>query len=240
MDSNKALFPRGYWKEAMAQLRSTKMLVCAALIVALRVAVKLILRFEPVAGLTFSFDCYVNSVGSMIYGPVMGLLVGAVSDTVGYIIKPSGTYFFPYIFVEMSSSFLFALFFWRRKITVGSTLLSKFTVNFVSNIILTSLITKWSYIFFGLEKSYPLVNAVRIVKNLVLFPFEAILIVLVLRAMLPALRRLQILPRDQDNIELKKKHIPIIILLLLFSIGLILFYIFFLKDFISEHNFKFL
>lgn len=239
MREKKDWFPDGYWKEAAVQLRSTRMLIFAALIVALRVAVKLF-RIQIATGVSLTFDCYVNSMGSMVYGPVMALLVGAVSDTLGCMIAPSGVYFFPFIFVEMSSSFLFALFFWHRKITVTSTVFAKFTVNFISNIVLTSLIMKWDYWFlYGTEKAYPLFNMVRIVKNLVLFPFEGILIVIVLHAIVPVFRRMRILPADQENIELEKKHISLVILLLLLSVALILFYIFFLRDFLKAHNITF-
>ena len=82
-------------------------------------------------------------------------------------------------------------------------------------------------------------NMVRIVKNLVLFPFEGILIVIVLHAIVPVFRRMRILPADQENIELEKKHISLVILLLLLSVALILFYIFFLRDFLKAHNITF-
>lgn len=230
-----------YWKEATLVIKDTKMLVFAALIVALRVAVKL-LKIPLAAGLSLTFDAYVNSVGSMVYGPVMGLLVGAVSDTLGCIIAPSasGPYFLPFILVEMSSSFIFALFFWRRDLTIGRVLSAKFTVNFVCNIILTSIFMKWSYFYFyGIEKAetYAVINLTRIAKNLIMFPFEAMLIVIVLGAVSNRLYALKLLPK-RYNLSFQKKHIVAISLLILLSIALILFYIFFLKDFIKIHNFK--
>lgn len=95
---------RSYWAEAARSFRNTRMLVFAALIVALRVAVKF-LRVPLAAGLELSLDAYVNSLGSLVYGPLMGLAVGAVSDTVGCILAPTGAYFLPFILVEMTSSF---------------------------------------------------------------------------------------------------------------------------------------
>lgn len=225
-----------YWRDAAAALHDTKMLVFAALIVALRVAVKLLK--VPLGGdLHLAFDCYVNAAGSLVYGPLMGLLVGAVSDTLGCLLFPSGAYFFPFIFVEMSSSFLFALFFWRRDLTVFRILAAKFTVNFVSNILLTSAIMKWNYAFFDIEKSYAFVNLVRIVKNLVLFPFEAVLIALFLRALHPVFVSLKLLDAG-DPPAFTKKSVWQVVLCAALSVGLLLFYIFFLKDYVSAHNFK--
>lgn len=228
-----------YWRQSAAVFGDTRMVVFAALIIALRVAVKF-LRIPLAAGLEFSFDCYVNALGSLVYGPLMGLAVGAVSDTLGCIIAPSGPYFFPFIFVEMSSSFLFALFLWKRELSVPRILLSKFTVNFISNIVLTSVVMKWNYlVFYGTEKAYPLINLTRIVKNLVLFPLEAILITLLLSALMPALHSLG-LAANGKAVQLTKRHILLIVALTAVSVGIVLFYVFFLKDFVSAHNIKWL
>ena len=236
-------FSRAYWREAASQLKSVRMLAVAAMIVALRVAVKF-LEIPLAAGLKLSFDCYVNAVGSLVYGPVAALCVGAVSDTVGCIVKPTGAYFFPFIFVEMMSGFIFALFFWRKKLTTGRFLTAKFSVNFVCNIIMTSVFVKWQcYLLYGIEEAaaYNLINLVRIAKSLILFPLEAALIGLLFEALTPLLARLELIspaaiPEGLD----KKKMLRGTVVALLASIALILLYIFFLKDFLSAHNIKLL
>lgn len=228
-----------YWKDAARSFGNTHMLVFAALIVALRVAVKMA-RIPLAAGLSVSLDCYVNSLGSLVYGPLMGLAVGAVSDTIGCILAPSGPYFFPFVLVEMSSSFLFGLFFWQRELSLPRILTAKFTVNAVCNIFLTSLFVKWSYlVFYGAEKAqgYALINAARIVKNLVLFPVEAVLIAVVIRAAMPALRALGLL-RGFDPLRPTRRDYWLAALLFLLSVGLVLLYVFVLKDFLAAHNLK--
>ena len=218
------------------------MLTFAALIIALRVAVKAF-KIPLSAGLTLSFDCYVNSLGSLVYGPLMGLLVGAVSDTLGCILFPSGPYFLPFILTEMSSSFLFGLFFWRRPLSVPRSLAAKFTVNVVCNMVMTSVLMKWYYyVIYGVEKAetYAIINLVRICKNLVLFPLEALLIVLVLRAAVPVLKRFGFAQVSVDGLQLEKKHYVMIAVLFLLAVGLILLYVFWLADLISAHNIKWL
>lgn len=226
-----------YWKAAAANLKDLRMITFAALVIAMRIAVKFFV-IPVAAGVDFSLDCYVNSIGSLVYGPVVGLVVGSISDTLGYLLHPSGAYFFPYIFVEMGSSFIFGLFLWNRKLTAPRILVSKFTVNFICNIIMTSSIMKLQKFMIG--ESYNLINLVRIVKNLVTFPVEAMLITLILSALVPALKSLKLVPKSQENIKLQGKDIALIVLLLAVSVGLVLFYIFFLKDFVSEHNIKLL
>lgn len=227
-----------YWKDAAKNFTKTKMLVYAALICALRIVVKA-LKIPVLPGnLTITFDAYVNAIGSLVYGPLVGLAVGAVSDTIGAILFPSGAYFFPFIFVEMSSSFIFGLFLWRRKITAPRVILAKFATNFFCNIVLTSLVMKWMYAYFGFNSAYPFINMARIVKNLILFPIEGILICFVLNAFLPALKQLKFTTDGQKGLTLTLKDFILVGALLLVSIALVLFYVFFLKDWLAAHNIK--
>lgn len=236
-----SILKKNYWSEAAKQFGDLKMILVAAIFISLRVAIKP-LQIPFAADLKITFDCYVNSLGSMIYGPLVALAVGAVSDTLGCLLFPSGAYFFPFIFVEMASGFIFALFFWRRKISPGRCILAKFTVNFICNIIMTSAVMKWDYyIFYGLEKAqaYNLINLTRIAKNLIMFPIEAVIIFAVLSAVSPALAKIGVIRKsDTADKKITVKHIIIAIILLLVSIALILFFVFFLKDFIKLHNIK--
>ena len=230
-------YGRDYWCAAAGELKNTRSIVFASFIVVLRIVVKAF-RIPLAAGLNLSFDCYVNSLGSLIYGPVVGLCVGAVSDTLGYLVFPSGVYFLPFILVEMLSSFIFGLFFWKRQISVLRVLTARFTVNLVCNIILTSLFMKWMYVMLGDEKAttYSIINLVRVVKNLVLFPAESVLIVLVLGAFLPALKSLKLISTSQGDLILEKKHIVLVLVTAVLSVALVLFYVFFLKDYLAANN----
>lgn len=235
-----SLFSNHYWKRAAANFTSNKMLCFAALIAALRVAVKFF-EIQLGGGLYLTFDCYINALGSFVYGPLMGLAVGAVSDSLGCLLAPKGAYFLPYILVEMSSSFLFGLFLWQQKISVNRILLAKFTVNFTCNIVLNSLFYKWQlYLFYGVEKAqaYALINTVRIFKNLITFPLESVLIALVISAFIPALISLRLTPPNTPRFPFTRKNILTVIVLFLLSVALLLLYVFVLKDYISAHPIK--
>lgn len=229
-----------YWREAVSNFSKPQMLVLAAIVVALRIAVKFF-KIPIAPGLSISADAYVNAVGSLIYGPAVGLAVGSLSDTLGYIVNPSGPYFFPFIFTEMGSSFIYGLFFWKRNPSISRILVAKFTVNMICNVIMTSVFNKWMYlVFYGIDKAeaYNIINLTRIAKNLVLFPLESVLIAIVMGALLPSLSRMHLLSEIPD-LKLKKRHYVAIIALTLFAVGLVLLYVFFLKDFVKSLNINF-
>ena len=225
-----------YWREAAGNLKNTRMLVLAAIVIALRAVCKM-LEIPLGPGLNINVAGLFNSVGAMVYGPVVGVVGAIVSDPLGYLLHPDGPYFLPFMLVDMSSSFLFGLFFWKRPLTVGRTMGAKFSVNMVSNVILTSVIMKWYVSFFGLDMVYNLFNLTRVVKNLVMFPIEAILVAVVLGALSPALYSLRLLPEKPD-LKLRPRHYVLVAALTLLSVALILFYVFFLKDFVKVHNIK--
>lgn len=234
-----SIFSAAYWKEAAANLKNPRMLVMAAMIVALRALCKM-LEIKLAPGLNINVAALFNSVGAMVYGPVVGVVGAIVSDPLGYLLHPDGPYFLPFMLVDMSSSFIYGLFFWKRPLTVGRTMGAKFTINMVSNVMLTSAIMKWYYyIFFGVEKAeaYNIINLTRVGKNLVMFPIEAIFITVIFGALAPALFRLRLIP-ENPHLKLKWWHYVLVVFLTLLSIGLIFFYIYFLKDFISAHNIK--
>lgn len=240
--SQPPILSKTYWRLAAKNFSDTRMIAFAALIIAMRVVVKFF-KIPLAAGLSLTFDCYVNSLGSLCYGPLVGLAVGAISDTLGCIIHPSGDYFLPFILTEMTSSFIFGLFLWKRTLTPVRVLVCKFTVNLVCNIILTSVLMKWYYYaLYGLEdaQAYSIINLTRIAKNLILFPLEAVLITVLLGALITPLKSLRLLPNDHRKLEIRPRDIVLVVILMLISIGLVLLYVFVLKDFIAEHNIKLL
>lgn len=242
-NENGGIFTKAYWKRAAKQFSDPKMITIAALIVALRVVVKLF-KINIATGLGFSLDGYVNSLGAMIYGPFVGLVGGAISDILGLIITGQmGSFFPPFTLVEMASSFIFALFFWNRKITVLRALSAKFSVNLVCNIIMTSVFMKWSILIQSgrdAADAYKIINGVRIAKNLIMFPLEAMIIISVLSFALPILNRLKLVDKRQCFVDQasKKGLVLKIALLTVLSIALVVAYILISESVDFKFSFK--
>ena len=126
---------KAYWRDAAAELRDTRMLVFAALMIALRVALKS-LGIPIAADLKINIAFFVNAFGAMIFGPVVAIIAAAISDTLGCILFPTGAYFFPFIFIEIAGSLIFALFLYRARVTATRVILSRFCIDFFVNILI--------------------------------------------------------------------------------------------------------
>lgn len=217
-------FSRAYWKLACSELKSVRILVLAAMITALRIAVKSInIPLGPDLYVTIGF--FVNAIGSMIYGPVVGLLTGAVSDTIGYLMAPGrGAYFFPFIFSEMMGSFLFGLFLYRAKLSTGRVMLSRFTVTLLCNLILDPLLLYWQYALIG--KGYALLSLHRIIKNITLFPVQSLLLIVLLSAVVPLTARFKLTYTDSNKLKVTKHHIVGLVILTIISAAVVLLFYF--------------
>lgn len=209
-------FSADYWRQAFSELKNTRTLVFAALILALRIAMKP-LKIPIAADVSITFGFIVNALGSMVYGPVVALLSGAVSDTLGYLIAPSGVYYFPFIFLEMGGSLIFALFLYSTDITPIRLILAKFCVNMFVNILLNEPIMVLYYRDVLHLTTYQPFVLVRIVKNIVMLPVESIILMVVFRAVIPALTSAGYRLPGKMELSYTKRHI--ILLAVLFVIG---------------------
>ena len=72
-------FSADYWRQAFSELKNTRALVFAALILALRIAMKP-LKIPIAADVNITFGFVVNALGAAVYGPVVALLSAALQS----------------------------------------------------------------------------------------------------------------------------------------------------------------
>lgn len=177
---------RDYWKAAAGSFKSVRMLAVCAMFIALRIAIGAV--FIPVGeNLRVYFTYAVTALGASIYGPLMALAEGFISDILGYFIAPSGGFFPGYTLSAMLGSVTYALFFYRQRLSVLRIFLCRLAVNLVINVLIGSI---WSAMLMGKGYYYYLTKS--IVKNLLLLPAETAVMYVVFRTMTPLLERMRL------------------------------------------------
>ena len=88
-------FSKAYWRDAVRELGKVRMLAVAAILIAVRVALKSVAIPIAPPTLMINLGFFVNALGAMIFGPVVAIIAAAISDTLGCILFPTGVYFFP-------------------------------------------------------------------------------------------------------------------------------------------------
>ena len=211
-------FSRDYWRDAAAELKDTKMLVVTALMIALRVALKpLAIPLGP--QLSIQTAMLATALGAMIFGPVMAIPAAIISDTIGFILWPTGDYFLPFVLTEIASTMAYALCLYRAKPTTWRTMLSRFIICFFVNVILQQLIFAWQYTYMGnpekaMDAVLGITGIARIFKNLCMFPVESVVLTAFLGMLMPVVQRAKLVYTTQSDMTFKPKQIIALVCLL--------------------------
>ncbi len=179
----------GYWRDAAAELKSTKTLVIAALMVALRVATKgLAVPIAPGLRL-FSVASFINVLGSMIIGPVVAIPAAILSDFLGVMLwEGLGTYFFPYVFQEIGSSFIWALLLYRQKPSTWRVMTGRLAICVIMNLVMgISIDMLYQMVYYG--QSTIVLTLPRVLKNTFMFPIETVAMTFFLGLLVPITNR---------------------------------------------------
>ena len=208
-------FSAAYWKDAAAELKDTRILVFAALMIAIRLALKLV-SIPLAPGLKINTAFLANAVGAMVFGPVVAGLCAVVTDVLGYLTHPEGVYFPPFLLTEVAGSVIFALFLYRTKITPVRVMLSRFCICLFVNILLQTPIMIWYYRLFMDGAPYVL-TVPGMVKNLFLFPIESVVLTILLSAVLPVTDRMGLTSGNDQPLKFAKGQI--VLLTVLFVLG---------------------
>ena len=234
----KTPFTPAYWRDAAAELKDTTMLVFAALMIAIRVALKLVaIPLAPNLKINTAF--LANALGAMVFGPVVAAVSALVSDVLGVLIS-GDVYFPPFALTEIAGSMIFALFLYRAKVTPTRVILSRFCICLFVNVFLQTPIMMLYYKVMMGGASYVL-TVPHIIKNLFMFPIESVVLTVFLAFMQPITYRMK-LTYNPDAKTIKSTYDPerktlfstrqiaLLITLFVFGCGCVTGYLFYHYD----------
>ena len=223
----KTPFSRAYWQDAAAELKDTKMLVFAALMIAMRVALKLV-AIPLAPNLKINTAIIANALGAMVFGPVVAAVSAVVSDFLGVLIT-GDIYFLPMVLLEISGSVIFALFLYRAKVTPTRVILSRFCICLFVNVFLQTPLMMLYYKYMMGGASYVL-TVPKIIKNLFMFPIESVVLTLFLAFMQPILYRMKLTYNAEASLKFERKQIALLGILFVFGCGCVTGYLFYHYD----------
>ncbi len=187
-----------YWSSACSEFRNPRSLVFAGFTIALGTVLSSL--YIPVGvNLRITTTFLALALGSMIFGPVVGLSTGLAYDLIGYLFIPATVFFPGYTLSSMLEFFIYGIFLYRCKISVLRVFLCKFIVDFGIHVGLGCL---WSSMLYG--KGYYYFFVKSLIKNTILLPIEIVMLVALLQVFLPILVNQGVIPKP------KSKYIPLI------------------------------
>ena len=170
----KTPFSGAYWRTAALEVKNYRSIVFSALMIAACIVPFL-----------------ARALCSLVCGPVMVILFGAAEDTLSFFLSSGGYPYFPgYMLTTILGCIVYALFFYRARITWRRIILAKLLTN-IQNVFLGSL---WSAILYS--KGYLYYMATSAVKNALYLPLQILMIGFLFQALLPVLGRQGKLPNQ--------------------------------------------
>ena len=182
-----------YWRDANQAMSCLKLLVFAALMVAVTRALSLIPGI-PIWHTKLTWGFLARSVCAMVCGPVLGLACGFVEDILGFVLQPTGDFFPGYTLSTMAGVLVYALFFFRRRITVLNLFLANLVVNVAVNALMGSV---WStMVRGGVYWGWFLPS---LGKNLLTLLPKTLVLYVLFQALLPILQRMNLIPVQAEG-----------------------------------------
>ncbi|MEE3486777.1 MAG: folate family ECF transporter S component [Bulleidia sp.] len=176
------MFTREFWKSSADTFRSTRKLACMAAMIALKVVVGSFFYIPVGENLHVSLSFLLVAVDAMILGPVAGMVSGALTDIIGFMLVPNGPWFAGYTLTAMLGELVYALFFYRQKPDWKRCIASKVITNYGVNVLLGSL---WSAMLYS--KGYIYYMTKSLIKNSIALPVQIIALFAVMRIVYPFL-----------------------------------------------------
>jgi len=151
------------------QLKQVKTVTVCAMLGAVAIVLGS-LSIELGSTLRIGFSGIPNELASMLFGPVVGGIMGGIGDILKFLIKPTGPYFFGYTLNAILGPVIYGIFFYHRPIQLGRVVAAKITVALLVNLLLG---TWWLTILYG--KGFLAILPARFIKQVVSVPIDSVI-----------------------------------------------------------------
>lgn len=147
----------------------------------LLIAIAAVLGFfkVPVSSiLEIRFQTIPMAIGGALFGPLTGGIIGAASDVICYLVKPTGPFFPGFTISYFLTGVIFGLLLRGRKPTLVRIIIAESLCAVLIGILLNSV---WLSVLYG--NGFVAVLTARVVKELVMIPIHSAILFAVLKAL---------------------------------------------------------
>ena len=159
------------------ELKKLKTIVITALLIALGIVLgQFSVQITETMKIGISFIA--TQMTAMLFGPVVGGIMGGVADILKFIIKPTGPFLIGYTISAIVGPVIYGVMLYKKPLRLWRILLSKFVVAILVNLLLG---TYWSYLYFG--AAFFATLPAKFIQQLIQVPIQSIIFYLVMKAL---------------------------------------------------------
>ena len=173
------------FRESAKVSRTLKAMVVTAMLIALNLILDRV-RIQISPELRIGVGFLTSAIIGMMFGPVMGMIAGGLTDILSLLFYPTGAYFPGFTVTAIFAGFVYGVVLFKapRGVTILRALIARGTINLFGNILLNTL---WLSMIGG-DAFWVLLPA-RFIKNIVMLPFEVLLLYAVAKVLDTILKR---------------------------------------------------
>lgn len=175
---------RDLYLNSMKEFRQIRTIALLGMFAAVAVVLSRVASIDIGPYIRIGFASIPNRLVDAIFGPVVGAIFGGALDIIKFVNKPTGPYFFGFTLDAMLGGFIFGSINYKRPLSFKRIMIAEFLNKAIVN---CGFNTLWITILYG--KSFSVLLPARVIKNLIMWPIDSIILLICLRALLPVVRR---------------------------------------------------
>lgn len=171
-------------------MSKTKKMILSALLLALDIVLSRFLGIR-VVNIAFSFGFVPLILSAIWLGPKYSTLIGGLTDLIGALLFPVGTYFVGYTISALIDGFIYGIILYKKpgeerntKEFVIRLIISTLIVSVFCNLFLSSL---WSYLAYG--KAYLVALTGKLPLEAIRFPLKIVTILAITKILEPITKK---------------------------------------------------
>ena len=164
--------------DSAASLRRTRTLTTAGILLAIQMVLSSYGVIEVNDSLKISLAHLALAPTAMLFGPVVTGLQGALSDILGFLLKPTGPYFPGFTLSALLGGVIYGMMFYKTECRLWQIVLARLLIIVLVNICLNTVFLTMLY---GPSRLATL--PLRAFKNIIQLPFDCVLLASVCRLM---------------------------------------------------------
>ena len=170
-------FIKNQFADSAKSLRRTQTLTTVGILLAIQMLLSSFGVFQLTESVKISLAHLALAPTAMLFGPVAAGIQGALSDFLGYLLRPSGPYFPGFTLTALLLGVIYGMLLYRTKRSLWQIILARVIVALFVNI---GLNTVFLAMLYGPAQWAAL--PLRVVKNLLQLPIDCVLLTAVCRA----------------------------------------------------------
>lgn len=155
--------------ESSKALKKVNTIAMTALLIALGIILgQFSIQVTPTIKIGISFIA--SQLTAVLFGPVVGGIMGGVSDILKFIIKPTGTFLIGYTVSAILGPMIYGIMLYKKQLTFWRILLSKAVVAVLINLLLGCF---WQYHYFG--AAFLALIPAKLIQQVIQVPVQSII-----------------------------------------------------------------